>query len=180
MIDKMTGPYVLFDRDGTLIRFEHYLIDPKKVEIAEGVLKGLQLLKQQGFSFGMITNQSVIGRGMASREEVMAVNEKVLSLLWVHQIEFQFVLFCPHMPEDFCDCRKPAPGLGNLAIKDYNLDPGLSYMIGDQPSDVGFGHAIGCKSILICEKVDGECDANHYAKNVLEAAEWILSEMKRG
>lgn len=180
MIDKMTAPYVLFDRDGTLIRFQHYLIDPKKVEIAEGVLKGLQLLKEQGFSFGMITNQSVIGRGLASREEVMAVNEKVLSLLWVQQIEFQFVLFCPHMPEDFCDCRKPAPGLGNLAIKDYNINPSLSYMIGDQPSDVGFGHAIGFKSILIGDDIEVECEADHYAKNVLNAAEWISSEMKRG
>ena len=175
----MTYPYILFDRDGTLIKFEHYLIDPSKVEIAEGVVKGLLLLKEQGFSFGMITNQSVIGRGIASREAVTAVNNKVLSLLGEHNIEFQFVLFCPHTPEDLCDCRKPAPGLGKLAIEEHNLAPDLSYMIGDQPSDVGFGHAIGCESVLIGDEIDYGCDADHFAKSVLEAAEWILSEMKR-
>lgn len=175
----MALPYVLFDRDGTLIKFEHYLIDPSKVEIAEGVVKGLLLLKEQGFSFGMITNQSVVGRGLASSEEVKAVNFKVLSLLGVHEIEFQFVLFCPHIPEDFCDCRKPAPGLGKLAIEEHNLAPDLSYMIGDQPSDVEFGHAIGCASVLISDEIDFGCGADYFAKSVLEAAEWILSDTKR-
>lgn len=176
----MTSAFVLFDRDGTLIKFEHYLIDPNKVEIAEGVLDGLQLLKELGFSFGMITNQSVISRGLASRDQVVAVNEKVLSLLGQYQFEFQFALFCPHIPDDFCDCRKPAPGLGRIAIQEHNLMPNLSYMVGDQPSDVGFGHAIGCKSILVGGDIDVECGADHYAKNVLEAAEWITLEMKRG
>ena len=175
----MTYPYVLFDRDGTLIKFEHYLIDPSKVEIAQGVVKGLLLLKEQGFSFGMITNQSVVGRGIASREEVTAVNKKVLSLLGEHKIEFQFVLFCPHTPEDLCDCRKPAPGLGKLAIEEHNLAPDLSYMIGDQPSDVEFGRAIGCKTIKIGGENSDECNADHCAENVLMAAEWIVSEMKR-
>jgi len=175
----MTLPYVLFDRDGTLIEFEHYLIDPSKVKIAEGVVKGLLLLKEHGFSFGIITNQSVVGRGLASSEEVKAVNLKVLSLIGVYEIEFQFVLFCPHIPEDLCDCRKPAPGLGKLAIAEHNLAPDLSYMIGDQPSDVEFGHAIGCTSILLGDEIDSRCSADYFAKSVIEAAEWILSETRR-
>lgn len=176
----MASAYVLFDRDGTLIKFEHYLIDPNMVELAEGALQGLQLLKEHGFLFGVITNQSVIGRGLATREIVAEVNERVISLLAAHDIEFQFVLFCPHTPEDFCDCRKPAPGLGKIAIQEHNLAPNLSYMIGDQLSDVGFGHAIGCKSIQIGDGIGDECDADHHAENVLEAAEWIVSDMKRG
>lgn len=175
----MDSAYVLFDRDGTLIRFEHYLIDPNKVELADGTLQGLQLLKEQGFLFGVITNQSVVGRGLATKEMVAKVNERVISLLAAHDIEFQFVLFCPHTPEDFCDCRKPAPGLGKIAIQEHNLAPDRSYMIGDQLSDVEFGHAIGCKSIQIGGEISDECDADHYAENVLEAAEWIVSEMKR-
>lgn len=179
MINEVESAYVLFDRDGTLIKFEHYLIDPKKVALADGTLKGLQLLKECGFLFGVITNQSVIGRGLATREMVEAVNERVISLFAAHDIEFQFVLFCPHTPGDFCNCRKPAPGLGNIAILEHNLTPNRSYMIGDQPSDIEFGHAIGCKSIQIGGEISNVCDADYFAKNVLEAAEWIASEMKR-
>ena len=126
MSEEMASAYVLFDRDGTLIKFEHYLIDPNMVELAEGIVQGLQLLKEYGFLFGVITNQSVIGRGLASIEMVSDVNERVISLFAEHDIEFQFVLLCPHRPEDFCDCRKPAPGLGKIAIQEHNLAPNLS------------------------------------------------------
>lgn len=179
MSEEMASAYVLFDRDGTLIKFEHYLIDPNKVELAEGAVQGLQMLKEYGFLFGVITNQSVIGRGLASRDKVSEVNERVISLFASHEIEFQFVLLCPHKPEDFCDCRKPAPGLGKIAIQEHGLGPNRSYMIGDQTSDIEFGRAIGCKSIKIGGENSDECNADHCAENVLMAAEWILSEMKR-
>ena len=180
MSREAASAYVLFDRDGTLIEFEHYLIDPSRVELAKGTLQGLHLLKKHGFLFGMITNQSVIGRGLATSDLVMEVNQRVISLLSAEGIEFQFALFCPHTPEDFCECRKPAPGLGKIAIQEHNLAPDRSYMIGDQLSDVEFGHAIGCKSIQISGKINDERVADHYAENVLGAAEWIILEMKRG
>jgi D-glycero-D-manno-heptose 1,7-bisphosphate phosphatase len=172
--------YVLFDRDGTLIKFEHYLIDPEKVVLAEGVVQGIHLLQKNGFVFGMITNQSVIGRGLATVEMVTKVNERVISLLSEQDIEFQFVLYCPHTPEDFCKCRKPEPGLGKIAIQEHGLDPKRSYMIGDRSSDVRFGHAIGCKSVQIIGKTSDVSDANYFANNILEAAQWIKSEIERG
>jgi histidinol-phosphate phosphatase family protein len=178
MNNREPSPYVLFDRDGTLIKFEHYLIDPEKVELAEEAVRGLQILKDCGFLFGIVTNQSVIGRGLASIELVEEVNQRVVSLLAKNGIDFEFVLLCPHVPEDFCSCRKPEPELGRIAIREYGLSPNLSYMIGDTLSDIQFGHAIGCKSIQIGGEIEDEYRADHYAENLLAAAQWIASETK--
>lgn len=172
------SPYILLDRDGTLIKFEHYLIDPEKVELADEAPRGLRILKDLGFLFGMVTNQSVIGRGLATFERVAEVNQRVVSLLAKHDINLEFVLVCPHIPEDLCICRKPMPELGRIAIRDYGLLPTLSYMIGDTLSDVQFGHAIGCRSIQIGGKIVDENRAEHYAENLLDAAQWIASETK--
>jgi len=178
--DEVGSAYVLFDRDGTLIKFQHYLIESDKVELADTAIQALLLLKEYGFLFGIVTNQSVIGRGMASMDTVAQVNARVTTLFAAQDIKFEFVLVCPHLPEDICGCRKPAPGLGEIAIQEHYLDPSLSFMIGDQPSDVKFGHAIGCKSVQIGGKGNDELHANHYAKDILEAAEWIASEMRKG
>lgn len=175
----MSRPFVIFDRDGTLIRHVHYLVDPEEVELLPDLIPGLKLLESHGFSFGMITNQSVIGRGLASREQVDQVNERVLELLEKEGIEFRFVLFCPHTPEDLCSCRKPAIGLGQIAIQKHQLDPDSSFMLGDQDSDVIFGQSLGCRSIHIGGGKSLGSEADLHADNVLLAARWITSVMKR-
>lgn len=175
----MARPFVIFDRDGTLIRHVHYLADPNMVELQPGLIPGLKLLEDHGFDFGMVTNQSIISRGLATPEQVDAVNTRVLELLEQEGIKFQFVLLCPHTPEDSCNCRKPAIGLGQIAIQKHKLDPSSSFMLGDQPSDVIFGHALGCRSIQIGDEKSPYSEADFHADNVLLAAQWITSVMKR-
>lgn len=175
----MARPFVIFDRDGTLIRHVHYLADPDLVELQPDLIAGLKLLMSHGFDFGMITNQSVIGRGLATPEQVDLVNTRVLELLGHEGIKFHFVLLCPHTPEDSCICRKPAIGLGQIAIQKHGLDPSSSFMIGDKPSDVIFGRALGCKSIQVSDENSLDSEADYHADTVLLAAQWITSVMKR-
>jgi HAD superfamily hydrolase (TIGR01662 family) len=75
------SPYIIFDRDGTLIEHVHHLIDPNLVRLKPRLVIGLQLLKEHGFNFGIISNQSVINRGYATKEVVNQVNEKMQELL---------------------------------------------------------------------------------------------------
>jgi len=174
----LAGQYVIFDRDGTLIEHIEYLIDPDKVAILPGVTEGLKLLVEHGFKLGIITNQSVIGRGRASGADVDAVNAKVLELLEVNGIQFRFVLVCPHAPLDNCNCRKPAPGLGLIAIKQYGLSPLDSYMVGDKESDVLFGNSIGCKSIILASSsIDSK--ATFIAEGFQTAADLIVHDFKK-
>ena len=175
----MATSFILLDRDGTLIKHTQYLIEPNRVEFLPNVVEGLTYMKELGFTFGIITNQSLISRGLGTREEVDSVNARVLSLLEDKGLTISFVLVCPHAPSDLCDCRKPLPQLGNIAREQYGIDVSASYMIGDANSDILFGQGIGCRTIQIIESPDHASSADYATIDLLTAAEYIHSQMKR-
>ena len=164
--------FIIFDRDGTLIDFEHYLIDPKLVRINNNTILGLKVLLKSGFKFGVISNQSVIGRGLASAEQVDLVNDRMLELFNRVNIYFDFVYCCPHGPNEQCRCRKPGTALGEQAIREYQINTEKSYMIGDMDSDIEFGNSLHLKTIKIHN--EKSTMANFTAVNILSAAEWII------
>ena len=175
----MPASYILLDRDGTLIKHIPYLVDPNQVELLPNVIEGMKLMKGLGFKFGIITNQSVVGRGLATKVEVDRVNARVIFLLESEDIVVSFVLVCPHTPSDLCDCRKPLPRLGLLAIEQFGIDVSSSYMIGDAISDTTFGKSIGCGTIQIIGSPYVASTADYATIDLLNAAEYIDSKMKR-
>lgn len=168
--------FVIFDRDGTLIEPVPYLKDSSKVRLLKNTISGLHLLKKLGFYFGIVTNQSVISRGFATVEEVNLVNKTMLDILKNEKIYFDFISICPHTPTDLCECRKPKSELGLSAIKNYKIDASKSFMIGDAASDIQFGHMIGFKSIQIGKSI--VTNADFVASDILDAANWIQSDLK--
>lgn len=142
-IDKNRA--IFLDRDGTLIYDEDYLADPAKVTLMPGAVEAISKFKNAGYMLIIITNQSGIGRGIFSEEDMNQVNDKVSELFRDGGIEFDAVLFCPHTPEDNCECRKPSPKLLIDAAEQFNIDLSNSVMIGDKKSDAECGIAAGCK-----------------------------------
>jgi histidinol-phosphate phosphatase family protein len=175
----MSNPFVIFDRDGTLIKHVHYLSEPNGVELSSNLISGLLLLKDNGFKFGIVTNQSIINRGFATVQQVESVNRRVKDLLELSGIVFEFIMYCPHTPEDMCYCRKPEPGLGLAAIKEFDIDQTSSFMVGDQHSDVIFGHAIGIQSIQVGDSVKKSLEADFNASDIFSAAEWIILKSRK-
>jgi histidinol-phosphate phosphatase family protein len=166
--------FIIFDRDGTLIEFEHYLIDPALVKINESTIRGLKVLSANGFKFGIVSNQSIIGRGVASIEQVDLVNNKMLGQFNDFEINFEFIYYCPHNPIDVCSCRKPGTALGLRAISEHKINVENSYMIGDMDSDIEFGNSLNFTTIKIhANKSD---IAEFTAKDILIAAEWIVGK----
>jgi D-glycero-D-manno-heptose 1,7-bisphosphate phosphatase len=145
----MKTSFVIFDRDGTLIEHIHYLVDPNLVKFKEDIIPSLTSLQKNGFKFGIITNQSVIGRGLASHQTVNKINNKITQYLESHKILITFILICPHTPSDDCDCRKPKPGMLLAASKKKNINLKNSYMIGDRWTDIEAGNSAGCKTIFV-------------------------------
>lgn len=174
----MSQKFVIFDRDGTLIEHVHYLTDPALVRFKADLVPALTALRRDGFAFGIVTNQSLIGRGLATQKEVGAVNQLVIDFLRKHQIVIKFFYVCPHVPEVYCKCRKPQIALGLRAISNFDLSPSLSYMIGDQESDVMFGKNLGCTSIQIKSKANKSQFAEYYASSLSDAADWVLEQVK--
>jgi D-glycero-D-manno-heptose 1,7-bisphosphate phosphatase len=114
-----------------------------------------------------------------TKEVVDQVNEKMQELLRSEGIEFKFIKYCPHRPEELCGCRKPATGLGLQAIGEFKIDLNRSFMIGDMDSDVIFGHAIGLKSVQLITGEATESSADFVASDILAAAEWIFKESRK-
>jgi histidinol-phosphate phosphatase family protein len=175
----MKHAYVIFDRDGTLINHIHHLIDPDLIEFKNGLRVALQLLHNADFKFGIISNQSVIGRELATHSDVKVINMKIVKFLEPMGIIFDFIYYCPHLPNEGCKCRKPEIGLGQKAIIEHNLNPKMSFMVGDQESDMIFGKDLGCKTIQLGVDFKKSPFADFYSDTIEDAAKWILDERDR-
>jgi D-glycero-D-manno-heptose 1,7-bisphosphate phosphatase len=152
------------------------LVEPDLVELLAGVLEGLRLLTTR-FRLGIITNQSAIARGIGTVEQVENTNKKVIELLSLGGVEIDFLLYCPHTPEDKCICRKPNPYYGNLAIKEFGIDAQRSFMIGDSESDIEFGHSLGLKTIRIALDLEQVSLAEYVTLDLIGAAGYISSTL---
>jgi histidinol-phosphate phosphatase family protein len=176
-----TRPAIFLDRDGTLIEDRHYLSDPSQVELLDGCIEGLQQLSSKGYLLVMVTNQSAIARGLATREQVDAVNEELVRQLALFDVLLDGIYLCPHHPDDQCECRKPNAGMIEQATQKLPIDNSKSWVIGDKCSDVLLGQNIGALTVLIssretnAEQLPGSCEANAKVTGFREATEFITS-----
>lgn len=175
----MARRFVLLDRDGTLNVERHYLADPRDLELLPGTVDGLRLLRDMGLGLVVLTNQSGIGRGYFTQNDLQAVHLRLRYLLGEANIQLNGIYHCPHAPHERCLCRKPLPGLALTAAAELYFDPSQSFVIGDKRADVDLGRNLGATSILVRtghgEETlrSGPVPADHVAQDLLDAANWI-------
>ena len=167
---------VFLDRDNVIVEDVGYVHKIKDFKLVSNAIEGLKLLKK--YTLFIITNQSGIGRGYYALKDFENFNNHLLNELKKHKIKIQKTYYCPHMPEDNCECRKPKIKLLKDVEKEFNIDLKKSFVIGDRKSDFEMGRNAGCKTILVLTgdgtKAKDEVKADFAAKDLLEAAEWIL------
>jgi HAD superfamily hydrolase (TIGR01662 family) len=139
---------VLFDRDGTIVVDVPYNGDPTLVQPVPNAKELLDELRAAGLKVGVLTNQSGIGRGMITEEQMRAVNARVDELLG----PFDGWYICPHAPDEDCECRKPKPKLVLDAAREWGIDPHDIVVVGDKTSDVDVAHNAGGIGFLIDSK----------------------------
>ena len=153
-------PAVFLDRDGTLSVERGYLRRPEELELLPEAALALRRLRGAGFLLIVVTNQSVIARGMATEAQVDEVNRRLESELAKSGASLDAIYVCPHHPDPrsdqaradlaiICDCRKPAPGLVERACRDFHIDLTRSWMIGDHTRDIETARRVGLRSILV-------------------------------
>lgn len=146
----MSGARAVFlDRDGTIVEDVGYISDPERVVLVPGAAEALAALKARGYRLAIVSNQSGIGRGYFGCEEARAVHERVVEELRRHGVELDDAQYCPHAPDDGCDCRKPLPGLLLRAARALDVKLEQSVMVGNAAVDVEAGRAAGCRTILL-------------------------------
>ena len=148
---------VFLDRDGVINNpHEHYYVHRiEDFAINEGIVEGLQSLRDQGYKFVVITNQGGINKGEFSVEDVDRLHAHMVSEFSQHGIEFLAIYYCPHHDTiEKCLCRKPEPLMLEKAISRFDIDRDQSWFIGDKQSDIDAGSSAGVKSILIDKNQD--------------------------
>jgi histidinol-phosphate phosphatase family protein len=164
---------VLFDRDGTLLVDVPYNGDPNRVVPMPRAREALDRLRAAGIPTAVVSNQSGVGRGLLSADDVAAVNRRLEELLG----PLGPLVVCPHAPGAGCSCRKPAPGLVLQAAEALGVAPERCVVIGDIGADMDAARAAGARAVLVPTKETRprEIDsASHVAPDVEAAVEFLL------
>ena len=151
---------LFLDRDGTLILDKHYLADPAGVELIPGVADALTRARALGYRLFMLTNQSGIGRGLYTLDDVQRCNDRMDELLGLPRPIFDEICIVPEAPEQPSLYRKPSPRFVLETIDRYRLDPAQCLMIGDRESDIHTGLNAHIHAVAVCT---GELDAAGWA-----------------
>lgn len=171
---------VFLDRDGVINEDTGYVHKIEDLKIIPKVIDGLKLLKD--FKLIIITNQSGIGRGYYTEKDFHNFNDKAIEELRKDGIIIEETYYCPHHPDRNCDCRKPNIKYIKEAQKKYNIDLERSFVIGDHSHDIELGKNAGCKTIFMMtghgkeEMQKLKVNPEFIAKNLLEAAKWIVKQ----
>jgi D-glycero-D-manno-heptose 1,7-bisphosphate phosphatase len=151
------NPAVFLDRDGVIIQNrENYVRSWKDVEFLPSSLQALKQLSQSSYKIIIITNQSAIGRGIITMEQVEAINQRIIDEITHFGGRVDGLFICPHTPEDHCSCRKPLPGLILQAAATLSIDLPSSVMIGDALTDIQAGSAAGIKTLILVKTGRGQ------------------------
>jgi D-glycero-D-manno-heptose 1,7-bisphosphate phosphatase len=139
-----------------------------------GARAGLRLLREAGYLLIVITNQRGIRRGLMSEEDLARVHARMQAELLRAGAAVDAIFHCPHDIAENCACRKPRPGMIELAQSRFAVDPGRSWVVGDSVSDLDAGLAAGIPGILVAAR-GGERPAGvTTAGSLLAAARGIV------
>ena len=189
---------IFLDRDGVInVDSPDYIKCAEEFHFIAGSAEAIALLSKRGFDVVVITNQSGVGRGMFTCQELESIFYKMTKEVADEGGLIKDIFFCPHTPEDGCLCRKPLPGLILQAIEQYGIDPARSCMVGDSIRDIECARNAGCRYSLLVRtgngrtaeavlnnqssrKNRGETDRispkpDFIADNLMEAVRWLES-----
>jgi len=182
----MLKKVVFLDRDGVINRDSpDYIKRWEEFEFLPRSIEALRLLSAGGFTVMIISNQSAINRGMTSRREVEKIHARMREAVRNGGGEIRAIFYCPHRPEDNCDCRKPKPGLIHQAEQRHQIDLSASVMVGDSARDIQCAKNAGCGFSVLVQTGNGR-DAekilakenlfpDHISEDLYHAAKWILA-----
>jgi imidazoleglycerol-phosphate dehydratase/histidinol-phosphatase len=144
-------PILFVDRDGTLIEEppDQQVDALDKVRFLPGVFAALTQLARRGYRLVMVTNQDGLGTHSFPQHQFDAAHDFVLAAFSSQGIEFDAVFICPHFKTDGCDCRKPRTQLVEAYVRERNMDPAASAMIGDRDTDLEFARNLGIRGLKV-------------------------------
>jgi D-glycero-D-manno-heptose 1,7-bisphosphate phosphatase len=177
---------VFLDRDGTIVEDVGYLTAPSQLKLLPDAIDGIRLLQDQ-FLIVIVTNQSAVARGLLDEDGLFQIHQALARALQNQGAFLDAIYTCPHHPSSGippykgeCRCRKPQPGMLLQAMKDFDIKPSLSFMIGDKGSDILAGRLAGVAATVLVQSPKTEAMTMHrnvatyVSSNLHEAARLVL------
>lgn len=186
----MTGSalrLIVLDRDGVINHDSgEFIKSAAEWKPIEGSLEAIALLSASGFTVAVASNQSGIGRKLFDRSALDSIHRKMRRAVQAAGGSIDSIVYCPHLPDDHCDCRKPAPGLLRRLGRRYGVPMEGVPVIGDSDRDLAAARAAGARPVLVLSgngrRTKAELDrlrvpVEHY-DNLLAAAKALVSEVE--
>ncbi len=170
---------VFFDKDGVLNEDNGIVDDMNNLKIFQDAADVIAYFRNMDFKIFVITNQTVVSRGIITEESLNQQFEELQLRLLEQNKEavLDKICYCPHHPNadvpkyrQTCQCRKPKPGMLLLAAKEFDIDLKESFMVGDRISDIIAGYLAGCKTI--------QCGTDKYNEPMIETDLKIPEDIK--
>ena len=186
----MSFPCLFMDRDGVLLEHVHHLRSPDEVRLITAASTAIARLNQHQVLAVVVTNQSVVARGLCTEDQLRTIHDKMNELLCSEGARLDGLYYCCHYPPDRlskgstdyfvdCECRKPKRGLIDRAVKDLRIDLGRSALVGDSTTDLETARRVRIPGILTTTGYAGR--DRHYdltpderVSNLNQAVTWFL------
>ncbi len=178
---------IFLDRDGVINRdSSDYIKNWDEFEFLPGSLEAIRRLSQAGYCLIVVTNQSIINRGWVPLRVLEHTHQQLRSSVEQAGGRIHDIFFCPHRPDEDCDCRKPKPGMILNAGRRYHIDVSDTVMVGDSAKDILCGRNANCGRTILVQTGNGTEAAKELAAkgvqpditatDLLEAAHIILAD----
>ena len=146
----MKQKLIILDRDGVINEdSDAYIKSPDELIPIPGSLAAIAQLNGAGYSVAVATNQSGIARGYFDMNTLQSIHDKLNQLLEKQGGHIDVIVFCPHGPEDNCDCRKPKSGMLSSILAKFAVPVENTVSVGDSLRDLQAAAALGIKSLLV-------------------------------
>ncbi len=181
------NPLVILDRDGVINEdSDEYIKSVEEWRPIPGSIEAIARLSQAGHRVVVASNQSGLGRGLYGLEELDAMHAHMHALVAEAGGEIEGVFYCPHHPDENCNCRKPRTGLLDQIEAELSTSVVGAYFVGDTKKDLQVAIAKQAIPILVrtgkgertLAAGDGRL-AQQICDDLLAASDWILQQTRR-
>jgi D-glycero-D-manno-heptose 1,7-bisphosphate phosphatase len=145
---------VMMDRDG-VINYDRsdYVRTVAQFRLIHGAQRAIRLLTQHGYQVHIVSNQSAVGRGLMTKDDLDEITRHMLARIEKVGGRIESVNYCLHAPDEDCACRKPRAGMIDALVERYGFNPERAWFVGDKLTDIRAGNAAGCRTILVAREL---------------------------
>ncbi len=146
----MNHKLIIIDRDGVINQDSlHYIKSPDEFILLPDSCEAIASLTKAGYWVAVATNQSGISRGYYDEHQLKAIHEKMMSSIAACGGHIDYIVYCPHLPDEGCDCRKPKPGMLFDIARHFSCSLANVPFIGDRVSDIQAAESAGALPMMV-------------------------------